>query len=468
MNPAPAVEIPAILERPATPVPFGVQAETGHLRPPLPPVAEENVKTDLREVQARGPGTKVLSLVPTCHGEILSECGWGVLFASDADLAIRTALQCLIDRRTKQVGDTAPLKVYMGAQGVLPGESAPTWLARQGVGLFPVDPDNGVPYHLLIVGSPERIPFDFQYTLDLQWSVGRLDFDTPAEFAAYAQNVVDYETSAAVPQAKQAAMWMPAHGDLATNLLCNDVGLPFFQKPLGQKRGFQQTSLLAGNATKENLLGILSSPPALLFSGSHGLQVDTSSPDFPECQGALICQGWQLGKPVGADVSFSAADIPAGLKLNGMIHFMFACFGAGCPATDTYPEAGTVPSPIAPKPLISHLPQRMLAQGALAVVGHIDRAWSWGFQSGAGVPQSQLLRSVIETIMAGFPAGMAMDFLNGQWGALASQLGLLTGPTSPGAPNPVNLTNLVVARDDARNYILLGDPAARLRVDEMQ
>jgi hypothetical protein len=29
------------------------------------------------------------------------------------------------------------------------------------------------------------------------------------------------------------------------------------------------------------------------------------------------------------------------------------------------------------------------------------------------------------------------------------------------------LANLAIARDDARNYIVLGDPAARLRIKDM-
>jgi hypothetical protein len=267
---------------------------------------------------------------------------------------------------------------------------------------------------------------------------------------------------------------MTANGDLATNLLCNDVGLPFAQKPLGLKQGFELTSFLASGATKDNLAGIFTGktmksgqPPALLFTGSHGLQVAPDSPDLRERQGALVCQGWQPSKPVGTDVSFSGADLPADAALNGMIHVMFACFGAGCPATDNYPENPSQPKALASAPLFSRLPQKLLTKGALAVIGHVDRAWSYAFESGTGIPQNQLLRSTIESIMLGLPVGLALDFVNGQWGTLAAQLGLLLGNTQVNAPLPVTLTNLAIARDDVRNYTLLGDPAVHLRVKDM-
>ena len=48
---------------------------------------------------------------------------------------------------------------------------------------------------------------------------------------------------------------------------------------------------------------------------------------------------------------------------------------------------------------------------------------------------------------------------------------VLTGvPTNPNGTQPVStdaLANLAIARDDARNYIVLGDPAARLRIKDM-
>ena len=64
---------------------------------------------------------------------------------------------------------------------------------------------------------------------------------------------------------------------------------------------------------------------------------------------------------------------------------------------------------------------------------------------------------------------MAADPLNLQWSTLAAQLGLALGGNLPGQPQPQSalVANLFIARDDARNYIVLGDPAVRLRIEDM-
>ena len=456
------------------PAPFGVTM-TGETHPPL----DENdlaviAGIDPAEVKARAKPEGHLAIVPTIDAKDLSDAGWGIVFPANIDPAIKKALQPLIELRQKQATGPNRFRIFEGNnKGVKPGQSATDWLERQGVGLAVVDPDNGVPYYLLLVGSPADISFEFQYTLDLQWCVGRLSFDTPAEYESYARSVVDYETSKSVPHKKRAAMWMTQNtGDVATSMLTNQVGRPIAAQGLGSKKGYQLTSFMGPQASKQQLSDILSGklpdgPPALLFTGSHGMEWAMSDVAGQRAsQGALVTQEWSPGRQIGDDCLFRGADVPADAKVHGLVHFLFACFGGGCPTTDTYrkgPNGAEIP--IAAAPMIARLPQTLLAKGALAVMAHVDRAWSWSFQTGTGLPQNQIMRSTMDAMLLGLRAGMALDFFNLQWSTMAARLGMLQGGAA--APTAAALANLMIARDDARNYALFGDPAVRLRVEDM-
>jgi hypothetical protein len=456
------------------PQPWGIDAVTGLTHPPMSPDAVDAAQVDSDEIKQRAQADKHLALVPTADPKKLTESGWAIVFPSKIDPAVVAALQPLIEHRRRLVNDETLFRVFDGKDGVTgPNQSATDWLGRFGVGLATVDPANGVPYYLTLVGSPQQISFDFQYTLDLQWSVGRLYFETPAEYEAYARAVVEYETAEKVPHRKRSAMWMTQHdGDAATTMLATQVGRRFEAKGLGTKFGFGLDSFIGAKATKAQLQSIMrgegaSGPPALLFTGSHGLEWPvTDTEGQRKLQGSIVTQEWVRGAPVDETQRLSGDDVPADAKLFGMVHFLFACFGGGCPVTDTYRKAKDgSPIQLANEPLIAQLPQRMLAKGALAVMAHIDRAWSWSFQTGAGLPQDQVMRSTIEAVLAGLPVGLALDYFNLQWSTLAARLGMLQGQLKP--PTIAALANLFVARDDARNYVLFGDPAVRLRVNDM-
>jgi hypothetical protein len=470
------VSSPVDTAQQAMPVPFGVAAETGNTRPPLSAADLAQIPGDLQAVQARACTEGHLALIPTLHPMDLAQTGWGVVFAADIDPAVKAALQPLLAHREQQVGNQRRFKTFEGNRGVRPGQSAIDWLDRQGVGLAVVDPRNGVPYYLLLVGSPMQISFEFQCVLDMQWCVGRVYFDTPAEYESWAHAVVDYETSASLPHRKQAAMWMPRHaGDAATAMLLSQVGIPFVQQGLGTEAGYTLQAFVDAQATKEQLANILhgrleNGPPAVLFTGSHGLEwPKADTPGQRVKQGALITQEWVPHTPAKPEHYFSASDLGDDSNVQGMICFLFAYFGGGCPVLDTYgKQPDGSPIQIAPEPMIAQLPQRLLSRGALAVLAHVDRVWSWSFQSGSGLPQNQVIRSTIEAVMQGARVGQASDFFNLQWSTLAALWGVLQGHAAGQPVSPVTLGNLCIARGDTRNYTVLGDPAARLRVETMQ
>jgi len=467
------------------PIPMGVVAETGATHPRLTEDDLRHISPPSAAVLARADaGGNVLAVDSSVDDSSdLTQAGWAVLFASDADPAIKEALKPLLDLRQAQVNDDKLFRIFDGPAGVRPNQTAGSWAAAKGVSLAaPVGPRRGVPFYLLIVGSPERIPFEFQAQFDLQWAVGRLHFDAVADYASYAQHVVAYEQDQGPAQQRRAAIWMPRNADdLATPMLAGAVGADFTGEgdnpPLGQRQHFAIVPFIGdGQATKARLADIFrgnidGGAPSIVFTGSHGAEWSIADPAIQrQRQGALVTQEWSRGVPLGRDHYFGAEDLPADAKVQGLMVFLFACFGGGCPDKDSYFfNADGSKIPVTPVPLIASLPQALLARGALAVIAHVDRAFSYGFEDVMGTPQEQLLRTPLELLMKGQRVGMAADPLNLQWSALAAQLGLALGGNLPGMPQPRSavVANLYVARDDARNYIVLGDPAVRLQTESM-
>jgi hypothetical protein len=465
--------------------PFGISADTGR---PISDLSDEAVAAMLGKGSEPHAQTLQAKANPETHYGViggtdpneLDQSGWGVIFAPGVDQRIKDALAPLIEHRKASAN---PFQIYDGPTSVRPGESVPDWLGRQKVRMDVVDPDKGVPFYLLIVGPPDAIPFEFQYFLDIYWAVGRLWFDTADEFRQYAESVIRYEKGAAVPTTRNMAMFATEHDfDNATQLFTRNVARPMSTgegtspMPIGKRQKFGLKTIFGEAATKAGLADLLSGhaecgPPSLLFSGSHGMEFSAEDPRQSANQGAIVCQDWGGYGKITESHWFAAQDVPADAKVHGMMHVFFACYGGGTPEVDNFDRMNNQPRKIAPKAFFSALPAKLLSHpsgGALAVLAHIERAWAYSFQGDKGSSQTQGFRDVIGRLMMGDRIGQATDAFNIRWAALSAQLLEKQDDRKYGVDISLQaLGRMWVARDDARNFMILGDPAVRLRVEDL-
>lgn len=411
----------------------------------------------------------------------LSQSGWGIIFHEQTPQDIRAALQPLMALRRTQAQKRYKELDYKK------GEQVRDWYRRWGISPGNVDPEV-VPYYFLLIGPPTWIPFEFQYLLGVERAVGRLPFDKAEDYEPYVRSTIAYEGASSAPNVKEIAYWGTRHAnDPATNLsasfLINPLanGLPgsvgMLKRAINADIGYGQTLRVGDDATKASLLETLHAPkpPAMLFTASHGMALHSGQDGQADTQGALLCQDWPGFGNLRSEHFLAAADVDNDANVNGLVALLFACFGAGTPDVDQFlmdlSQAGSAP-PLAPAPFIAALPRRLLTHprgSALAVIGHIDRAWGFSMQADkVAEPQIATFRSSIGFILNGAPIGHAVC---SQFAARYSMLSvLLLNATSPTTPDSMRLgdRDLVMSwleRNDAQNYILLGDPAARVRSD---
>jgi hypothetical protein len=404
--------------------------------------------------------------------EDLSQAGWAAIFPQKGDPAVQEALRPLLEFRRKEAATSSErrFRVLAGAEGYRVGELPLTFLERHGVGPGPVDPDK-LPYYLLLVGGAREIPFEFQYQLASQYAVGRLALESPEEYARYAANLTALAKGRTWLSQQVTFFGVrheddPATQDSSTRLVAPLAAALRRKYPTSEVR-----TLIGEEATKARLARLLGGDetPSVLFTASHGLGYSCGDPLQREFQGAIVCndwpgpENWPHEEPILPEHIFAAADIGAHARLRGLILFLYACFGAGTPGRDGFAKRENRPSrALAPEPFVARLPQRLLGHpngSAMAVIGHVDRTWGSSFLWKRAGQQLQAFESVLRALLDGRRVGWAMDGFSLRRGELAAAL---NAELEHETGDPLRLPSLWTAHNDARSFVILGDPAARL------
>ncbi|MDF3311661.1 hypothetical protein P3H15_42535 [Rhodococcus sp. T2V] len=444
----------------------GVDAETGGYRFPPAPLVE--VAESIRRTTSTGGAHAAdlahrdqsdeahLGVMAGFRPEDLASVGWAIVVPEGLHADVLESLRPLRDLRREQAGNLYRELVRRT------NEDVDDWLDRHEMSPGPCDPRK-IPYYVLLVGDPEAIPFEFQYQLDVDYAVGRICFETLAEYAAYAETVEKAESE--TPPTMHAHLFGPRNpADEATALSAELLLTPLREELAELLPASSVAADIGQSATQSTLIELLTGDraPALLFTASHGLA--TQGPDQRARQGALVCQEWPgpfRRGPVGEDCYVSGAHV-AGTRIRTRIVMSFACYSAGTPAgiddsADNMHETS----------FVAGLPQCLLGTqngGALAFVGHVDRALGYSFMWTGVDPHITAMASTVVGLLGGSRVGSAMESLNSRYASIATRLDRrlteLRGPARRQI-NDSTVTQLWAAAHDARNYVVIGDPAVR-------
>lgn len=423
----------------------------------------------------------------------LSGQRWGVIAPEgpDGDRLLKL-IEPLIEHRSKQQG--APVKRYRCPPRFnMTMTEAADW--------HRVKFDQGqtfsreLPRYQLLLGDLDQVPLSLQQVqLAADGLVGRLAFRTDADYSSYVQKIIKYEQQA--PKApKGRSLFYTVRGSDATDLAYEQLVEPSVRaaeqdrqdgmfpasEVLDLSPGFRQSP-------EELLRAVSGDQPGVLFSASHGLGPPSAGWTTAEQR---ILQG-AMG--FSRKVWLGARELAGQRFLPGGLWFMFACYGAGTPATSAYRrwleqlarsgqfggDAAAVLNglpKVGERPFIAALPQAVLAseQGPLGFIGHIDLAWSYSFNENnpadEGRSRPGQFLDVIQSLLSGDRFGNAFGIFSGSLNQKQTELVSLYDREAAvnakeldesSRPDPAYRGHLWMVRQDLAGYMLLGDPAARL------
>lgn len=386
---------------------------------------------------------------------------WAAVVLREDAAAARPALEPLLELRAREgvAFDAGPAPGYLVIDR--PAADKPfLWeeALREAAG--------SPPHHLLLIGGPERFPFDVVSGWSTRRIVGVLDVADdplgPLSWDAVHRYARKLRDRAAAPAGlARRALVYAFRTDAATRRSHDKLAVPLLRYLTEQLRRLPASaqapiSLLGDAATTRNLIATAAAErPALVFTCSHGIEY----PADPTQWGALT--GADHAEPHGHPLSVGALDGPLA---DGGVVFAFACFSAGIPGKSAVIELLT-PGQDEPAqvPRIAPLPRLVLGQdrGPVAFIGHVDRATAGSY---GGFEGTSPFEDLADFVLGGLgTVGQGMSTFWDTAGRAAHDLVAALRPDA--ATTSQQKVAAWVRNLDATGWLLLGDPCVRLFPD---
>lgn len=331
-----------------------------------------------------------------------------------------------------------------------------------------VETDTAVPRYLLIVGSPRDIPWSFQYRLQTDAFVGRLDLDD-AGLSRYVAALLD-GWKQAPRHVDNPVLWAVDHGhpDI-TRLMRKSIAEPLHAA--FAKSGFDPRLLTDADASHALLRAALAErQPAFVLTSSHGATFPLDDANAMKAQ---------MGLPVDCDHELLDIEALSGQwNPGGALWYAHACCSAGADRpskfqglADAGSSLGRTLAGIADAgPCIAPLPQALLgaANPLAAFIGHVEPTFDWTLRD-PDTGQRMTDTLIIDTLFTALhgqgrpPVGMAMDaYYDAVAGLLLDHVDALDAFNAheDGADARARKAKLLAM--DRLAMVILGDPTVRL------
>jgi hypothetical protein len=417
---------------------------------------------------------------------------WGVIAPPGAaGDAVLEALAPLIRLREAEQG--APAKIYRNAPTEGSFQAAADWKRK----VWLKEKASERPRYLLLLGDADQYSFELQHALANGAFIGRLHADTPAGYASYADKVVRWARSPS-DAAQADALFFAADDDTEATAQgrvylvepCLDLARAGEGFPVGEVQDLPPV-----DGADAFLSTGARAAPAVMLSVSHGIGSPSEGwKDAAEqraLQGSLLVTAPRPHVTV-AEALVTAEKMATASFLPGGFWFCLACFSAGTPERSAFyawltnlrrlreyrdsvdrvlkslPAAGE-------RPFLAAMPAAALAnpKGPLAVVGHVDLAWTYAFAdpTNPGESRAATIFSSLQAVARGSRAGVALDALMRSYREVTDELVADYDAekdaevwSRPRRVDPARRAHAFMLRNDLRGYVLLGDPAARLPI----